>query len=92
MARQKNIWKKSEEIDSLQEQLARLSHYESLEEMLMDSRGCGKSDFPFRRGFGRALAFRLFILESFHRGRKNWSCKPGHGLIEFQKMNSQCYT
>ena len=36
-----------EEIYRLQEQLARLSHYGSVEEMMMDSRGCGPEAFPF---------------------------------------------
>ena len=35
------------EIYRLQEQLARLSHYASVEEMMMDSRGCGAEAFPF---------------------------------------------
>ena len=36
-----------EEIYRLQEQLAKLSHYESVEEMMMDSRGCGGEALPF---------------------------------------------
>ena len=37
-----------EQIYGLQEQLARLSHYESVEEMLYDTRGCGQTDtLPF---------------------------------------------
>ena len=37
-----------DQIHDLQEQLARLSHYGSVEEMLYDTRGCGTdADIPF---------------------------------------------
>ena len=36
-----------EQIWKLQEQLAKLSHYESVEEMMADTRGCGEGTLPF---------------------------------------------
>ena len=37
-----------EQIWELETQLAKLSHYESVEEMMMDPRGCGADTLPFQ--------------------------------------------